>query len=210
MRRSTPFSRRTEFRGDWSREHYRVLLAITGGRERMLHHAKTYDPQRVADIEGRVGDLHRAKNAHYAGWVRTNGGALRPGVKRLLAEAVAADLRLAVATTTSRANLDALLLAAFPEGSPFEVLICGEDVRAKKPDPEVYVKALLALNLPPAACIAFEDTHNGVRAARRAGLRVVATPSVYSAGEDFSDATLVANDLDAGSVTVEMLTKLAR
>ena len=189
----------------WSQAHYRALLSVTGGRERMFHHAKLFDPERLTAIEMRIDELHKAKNAHYADWVRASGGALRPGVRRLIEDATAAEFRLAIVTTTSRANIDALLSAAFPTGSPFEAQICGEDVRAKKPDPEAYLKALDVLDLPPSVCLAFEDTHNGVLAARRAGLRVVVTPSLYSAGEDFSDATWVVDDLEAGDVTVEKL-----
>ena len=180
----------------WELEHYRDLLRVTGGKERMLHHARAHDPERLGAVETQIHDLHKAKNERYADWVKSSGGALRPGVRRLIAEARTKGLRLAVVTTTSRANLDALLGAAFPEGSPFKVQVCGEDVRAKKPDPEAYLIALRRLALAPEACVAFEDSRNGLVAARAAGLRTVVTPSLYSAHEDFSGATLLARDLD--------------
>ncbi len=183
---------------NWTQAHYRDLLRVTGGKERMLSHARLHDPERFAEVEARVGELHQAKNARYAQWVAANGGALRPGVRRLIGEAKAAWLRLAIVTTTSRANIDALLAAAFGGANPFDVMICGEDVSRKKPDPEAYVVALERLGLAPEAGVALEDTRNGVLAARAAGLDVIVTPSLYSEGEDFSGASLVAPDLDRG------------
>jgi hypothetical protein len=77
----------------------------------------------------------------------------------------------------------------------FDAVVCGEDVTALKPDPEVYKIALQRLGLPAERCLAFEDTRNGVDSAIGAGLRVVVTPSLYSAGQDFSTATTVLEDL---------------
>ena len=74
-------------------------------------------------------------------------------------------------------------------------MVCGEDVTALKPDPEVYRTALDRLGLPAEQCLAFEDTRNGVDSAIGAGLRVVVTPSLYSEGQDFSAATTVLEDL---------------
>ena len=161
----------------WEQPHYRELLRVTGGKERMLHHARRFDPARLPVVEAQLEALHKAKNARFGQWMQAEGGVLRPGVRRLIGEAQAAGLRLAVVTTTSRANLDALLAAAFP-ASPFEVVVCGEDVSAKKPDPEAYVRALARLGLAPGEALAFEDTRNGLLAAKGAGLRCVVTPSV--------------------------------
>ena len=68
---------------------------------------------------------------------------------------------------------------------------------AKEPpkDPKVYRIALQRLGLPAGRCLAFEDTRNGVESAVGAGLQVVVTPSLYSAGQDFSTATAVLDDL---------------
>jgi HAD superfamily hydrolase (TIGR01509 family) len=106
-------------------------------------------------------------------------------VRRLIAEARASGLKLGIATTTSRANVEALLTAAFGTSEGFHAIVCGEDVAKKKPDPEAYLLALRALALPAEACVAFEDSRNGLLAARGAGLRTVVTPSVYSVGDDF-------------------------
>jgi len=180
----------------WDHAHYRDLLRVAGGKERMLHHARQHDPQRLATVEAQLEPLHRAKNARFAEWMKASGGALRPGVRRLIEEAKADGLRLAIVTTTSRANLEALLGAAFGGAALFDVIVCGEDVKRKKPDPEAFEMALARLQLAPQEALAFEDSRNGLLAARGAGVKVVVTPSVYSHGEDFREASLLVSNLE--------------
>jgi HAD superfamily hydrolase (TIGR01509 family) len=182
----------------WDQDLYRDLLKVTGGKERMLHYARAHDPARLGGIASKVEAMHEAKNALYAELVKTSAGALRPGVRRLVEEARARGLRLAIATTTSRANVVALLSAAWgPQGAEiFSVVVCGEDVARKKPDPEVYTLALRRLGVSPQACVAIEDSRNGLAAASAANIRAIVTPSVYSAHEDFTGAWALARDLD--------------
>lgn len=178
----------------WSREDYRRLLRTTGGKERIARHVAEIgaDPARL-DIPA----LHRAKTDRYTALVAAGAIALRPGVADLLDRARATGLRLAVATTTSRPNVDALIAATLgkPADAVFDVLACGDEVAAKKPAPDVYVLALERLGLPPAAALAFEDSRNGLLSALGAGLRCVVSPSAYTAGEDFSGAACVLPDV---------------
>jgi len=184
----------------WDADLYRDLLTVTGGKERMLHFARRHDPARLAEVEPRLAALHQAKNARYAELVASSRGGLRPGVRRLIEEARARGLKLAVATTTSRPNLEALIASAFgPESaSLFAALVCGEDVSRKKPDPEVYRIALQRLDAPARESVAIEDSRNGLLAARAAGIATLVTPSLYTAHEDFDGAALLAADLDHG------------
>ena len=191
---------RTGLGWNWDRTIYRELLTTTGGKERMVRHARDADPARLGEVEARLADLHAAKNRLYADQVATNGGALRPGVRRLIDEAEAAGVACAVVTTTSRPNIEALLAAAFGERARdiFATLVVGEDVQRKKPDPEAYRIALERLRLPAAQCVAIEDSRNGLTAARAAGLATLVTPSLYTSHEDFSGAALVVPDLERG------------
>jgi HAD superfamily hydrolase (TIGR01509 family) len=109
---------------------------------------------------------------------------LRPGVERLIREAHAEGLRLAIATTTSTANIEALFDAMLgPEGLGwFEVVAAAEQAPVKKPDPSVHLWVLERLGLPAADCLAIEDTRNGVQGASAAGVPVLATQSFYSEG----------------------------
>lgn len=179
----------------WDEELYGELLAVTGGKERIHHYAARYAPAVAAraDFAERVRALHAAKTRHYVALVEAGAVPLRPGIGALLAAARAAGLRLAIATTTSAENVDALLRATLGPAAPgwFEVIGAGDVVPAKKPAPDIYQWVLERLALPAAACIAVEDSRNGLRAALGAGLRCLVTPGEYSGDEDFSGAAAV-------------------
>jgi beta-phosphoglucomutase-like phosphatase (HAD superfamily) len=101
--------------------------------------------------------------------------------------------RMGIATTTSRANLDALLSTHLGPGwtAWFACVVCGEDVARKKPDPEVYELALAKLRLAPEDVLAIEDSPDGTLAARRAGIPVVVTRSVYFAQTPIEGAAAI-------------------
>lgn len=181
----------------WTVEDYRRLLTTTGGRERIFRFIGEVEPERAAALAGHedpfVRRLHARKTELYALGVRRGEVALRPGVPELLARARGLGIALAVATTTSRANVEALF-DAHPEALPrgwFATLVCGEDTKRKKPDPEVYALALERLGVAPERALAVEDSRNGVLAAEAAGIPVVAIPSLYTSGDDPGPADLV-------------------
>jgi len=179
----------------WDEELYGALLAVTGGKERMRHYLDRYRPDwvRPADLDGLIARLHAAKTRYYTKLLAQGSIPLRPGVARLLDEARAAGIRLAIATTTTPENVTVLLEHALaPEAVAwFEVIAAGDVVPAKKPAPDIYRYALEQLGLAPEACLAFEDSENGLRAARGAGLRTVVTVNDYTRDQDFTDAVLV-------------------
>lgn len=183
----------------WDQDRYRELLKVSGGKERIRHFLVQSHPDMLEldDVDGLIAALHRIKTRHYTEAVVTGRVSLRPGVARLINEAKVEGLRQAVVTTTSRANVDALLLAAFGLGweSVFDVICCAEDAPVKKPAPDAYLWTLERLGLTGAHCLAIEDTGNGVQAAREAGVPVLVTESVYSRGEDFSGSVAVLSDL---------------
>ena len=179
----------------WDERLYGELLAVTGGKERIAHYAQRFDPGFLAapDAPQRIAQLHAGKNAHYAAIAESGELPLRPGVAALFDSLAAAGVRLAIATTTSRANVDVLLRTCLGADAAqrFDAIVCGEDVARKKPDPEAYVLALHDLALPAARCVAVEDSANGLRAALAAGLATVIVRSLYTRGEDFSGARAV-------------------
>ena len=192
---------------NWSEDTYRVLLKVTGGRERIRAFLDSIRADASAvDVEA----LHKRKNVIYAAQVEAGAAALRPGVARLIDEARAGGVRLAIATTTSRSNLSALLAASL-SGIQFDAMVAGEDVRAKKPDPEVYRRTLAQLGLPAGACVAIEDSRNGLDAARACGIATLVTPSVYTRRERFDGAAMVRASLDGPPpVTLVDLERLPR
>lgn len=167
----------------WDEAHYGELLRITGGHERLLHdmNQRPDAPRSAGEREALVRRLHAAKTRFYAARVAQGHIELRPGVRALLVEAVRAHVPLAIATTTSRANLDALMRVHLGDEwhSRFAVVACAEDAPMKKPDPQVYHLVLARLGLGAAEVLALEDAPAGVEACRRAGVPVLVTRSSY-------------------------------
>lgn len=182
----------------WDDALYRDLLRVTGGKERIAFFARDHVGAPMAD--GEIAALHRAKTDRYARAVREGGLALRPGLRDAITRAQQAGRTLAIATTTSRANVDALCSACFADGSPFSVIAAGDEVSAKKPAPDVYTLALDRLGRPPEACVAIEDSRIGLLSAKAAGLRCVVSPSRYTDQDDFAEADEVVDELSQSSL----------
>lgn len=189
---------------EWSVPLYGELLRVTGGKERIRTYLAEHRPDFVPSepLDDFIRGLHQRKTAHYTQMMRAGGIGLRPGVLRLLREAMDAGIRLAIATTTTPANVSALLSAvAVPGHYPalehwFEVVAAGDVVPAKKPAPDIFSLALAQLELPATACVAVEDSDNGVRSALGAGLdALLVTVSSYTQDQDLGDAALVVDGL---------------
>ncbi|WP_166293964.1 MULTISPECIES: HAD family hydrolase [unclassified Bradyrhizobium] len=179
----------------WDRVTYARLLRVAGGKERIhaFDQRNAVPSLTFADIA----DLHRIKTARYAALIAAGGCPLRPGVRAFLGNARRRGQRLAIATTTSHGNIDALLSVALglDWADLFEAIVAGDDVPRKKPAPDVYVEVLARLGLAPSDCIAIEDSGNGLVAASHAGIPVVITRSAYFGDDDFAEALLVVDDL---------------
>jgi HAD superfamily hydrolase (TIGR01509 family) len=179
----------------WSPELYRELLQVTGGKERL---AAFFERTRLTEGErGRLSALiprlHATKTSFYLERIKLGRVSVRSGVRRLMTEARAAGVRLAIASTTSPDNVSALLEGALGYGAlnEFCVIAAGDAVPRKKPAPDIYLLALSRLGVTARRAIAFEDSAVGVASAKAAGLLTVATPSDWTRGQDFAAADLV-------------------
>jgi len=179
----------------WSRTDYRRLLSTTGGKERIARHIASLDlaDGDRAELIARIPQMHAAKTRFYSSVVRDGAVPLRPGIARLLDEAAAAGCRLAIASTTTAVNIDALLHATLGGRALdlFGVIACGDQVAAKKPAPDIYLLALQHLGVRADHAIAFEDSANGLRAATAAGLWTVVTPTYWTEDHNFDEAGLL-------------------
>ena len=185
---------------DWGPPLYAQLLAISGGKERLRHYIDTLrvsGAERARLLET-IPALHDTKTRIYTELIQRGRRPFRPGVLPLLGAASAAGLKLAIASTTTSANVSALLEANLgpSAGIRFDVIACGDQVKAKKPAPDIYRLVLASLRLAPEDCIALEDSLNGLRAAKAAGLATVVTPSRWTMEQDFSAADLVLPSLE--------------
>ena len=199
----------------WGVDLYGDLLKIAGGKERMRHYFETHGwPESVsADKDAFLAEMHKTKTAIFADLIATGSLPLRPGVLRLVDEAIAAGVRLGVCTTSNPKSIDAVLDLMGPERKArFEFVLAGDIVSRKKPDPEIYEMAKSKLDLPPDKCVVVEDSRNGLLAAIGAGLPCFITTSTYTVEEDFAGAIGVAPELGdppAAIVTLQQLSMLA-
>ncbi|MGH8284437.1 MAG: HAD family hydrolase, partial [Steroidobacteraceae bacterium] len=142
--------------------------------------------------------VHRSKTLAFVELVRRGEVRPRTGIRRFLGEARAAGLRLAIASTTSAENVEALLAGSLGPGISrwFDVIATGDVVANKKPAPDIYRLALSSLGVAPRNAVAIEDSQIGVQAATAAGLVTIATPTRWTAEQDFAGAELVLRSLD--------------
>jgi len=169
----------------WDDRHYGQLLRVSGGFERLMHDMATREgaPTSIEERAALARAIHAEKNAYYAHLVRSGAIPLRQGVLACMQQCRDQGLNMGITTTSSRANVEALI--AVHLGASWRewvaVVVCGEDVELKKPDPEVYACAVAELGLSPHQTLAIEDSPDGVAAARAAGVPVIVARSAYFA-----------------------------
>jgi HAD superfamily hydrolase (TIGR01509 family) len=183
----------------WSESLYGQLLEVTGGKERINYFVDSFltDFQKPDAFDDFVADLHAAKTKRYTTLLASGSIPLRTGVKRLLSEARAEGLRLAIATTTTPANVEALLQHCLGNGAQswFEVIAAGDIVPAKKPAADIYQYVLDEMSVSREECLAFEDSENGLISARGVGLTTLVTVNGYTKQHKFTDAAVVLDQL---------------
>ncbi len=187
----------------WSEEEYGRKLAIAGGKERMkslLTEDFVAEAGLPADPEGQkamLADWHRRKTAIYTELVAAGKLPGRPGVARVIGEALDAGWDLAVASTSAEASVRAVLdhVVGPAQAARFALVLAGDVVEKKKPAPDIYLLAVERLGADPANTLVVEDSRNGLLAAAGAGLTCLVTVNGYTEDEDFSEAALVVTSL---------------
>ena len=202
----------------WSVADYQEKVRIGGGKERL---ASLLTPEFVAaaglpaDAMGQqdaVAAWHRRKTAIYAELVAAGAVPPRPGIARIVAEALAAGWLVAVASTSAEPSVLVTLERAVGAGSARAVTVfAGDIVPRKKPAPDIYLLALDSLGVPAANVVVIEDSRNGLLAATGAGLTCMITVNDFTAAEDFSEAALVVSSLgDPGGEPTTVLANRSR
>jgi HAD superfamily hydrolase (TIGR01509 family) len=196
----------------WDVDLYGELLKTGGGKERMTKHFDTVGwPSNVAEADRKafVAELHAYKTKQFSGLVESGAVPLRPGVQRLIDDAFANDLKVAVCSTSNVDAVTTIVKTLLGEERLAKIpIFAGDMVKAKKPAPDVYLLAATTLGLDPSRCWVVEDSNIGLRAAKAAGMKCVVTKSVYTEDEDFEGADACIKDLDNGldgQVTVTYL-----
>jgi HAD superfamily hydrolase (TIGR01509 family) len=178
----------------WGRRVYCDLLRIAGGQERLARFIELTEVP-LADkmlLREQIPTIHAAKTAFYSQYLATGCVQLRDGVEPLIAQARHARLKLAIASTTTRANIEFLLHYVFSRQTRdvFDLIASG-DSAPKKPAPAIYDFVLDRLGLRAIDALAIEDSANGLASAKGADLCTLVTPTFWTECEDFSTADAV-------------------
>ena len=197
---------------DWGVDRYGVLLEVGGGKERMTAHWNEVGWPDVIPEEGRqdkVKSLHLQKTDIFMDMINEGAIPLRPGVLRLVDEAIENDVALACCSTSNDKAVSNLIKTLMGEErwSKFQIF-AGDMVKAKKPAPDVYNMAVEKMGLDKSKCVIVEDTQIGKEAAMAAGIKCIVTKSAYADREDFTGADLVVDNLDDGNVSLDTLSSL--
>jgi len=184
---------------EWNVERYGKLLEVGGGKERMTAHWNEVGWPNAIPEEDRVAKvkaLHLQKTDIFMDLIDEGSIPLRPGVIRVVDDAIASGVRLACCSTSNDKAVKNLIktLMGPDRAAKFQVF-AGDMVKAKKPAPDVYNMAVEEMGLDKSRCVIVEDTHIGVGAAVAAGISCIVTMSSYSKGEDFTGAKLVVEEL---------------
>ena len=199
---------------EWDVQLYGDLLKVAGGKERMRHYFNSHQwPDNITDKDVYIKELHKLKTDCFMQIIESSQLPLRPGVARLVDEAIADDITLAVCSTSNERAVTLVVerLLGPERRSCFAAILAGDVVSKKKPDPEIYNLAAHKLNLEPTQCIVVEDSRNGFLAAQAAGMHCIVTTNGYTEQEDFSHADLVVSELGDPpevQVNIETLKKI--
>jgi len=176
---------------EWSVARYGELLHTAGGKERMCRHFDECGwPPGATDRNTLIQELHRLKTDLFMKIVEHGELPLRPGVARLVDEARAGGVTLAICSTSNERAVNTIVekLLGPERKAAFALILAGDVVSHKKPDSEIYDLAARRLGVAPQACVVIEDSRNGLLAAKAAGMRCVITTNDYTVGEGFAEA----------------------
>lgn len=188
---------------EWDAGLYGELLRIGGGKERMTGYFNqnnnwpdfVKEEDRVEFIKG----LHALKTSMFKGLVESGAVPLRPGVQRLIDDAFANDIKVAVCSTSNVDAVTTIVRTLLGEERLAKIPIyAGDMVAKKKPAPDVYNLAATELKVDPARCWVIEDSEIGMKAGKSAGMNVCVTKSIYTKDEDFTNNDICIDDLDNG------------
>lgn len=191
---------------EWGVAEYKELVKVAGGKERMKDYFdRNKWPEQYPDKEQLILNLHAKKTKFFMQLIESGKLPLRPGVKRLVDEAIAKGIKLAVCSTSNEKSVRLIveLLLGAERKTHFGAILAGDIVSKKKPDPEIYTLCAKTLDLNPENCFVVEDNHNGLLAAKAAGFNCLITTNEYTIEEDFTVADFVVNELgDGGNINI--------
>ncbi|KAI4365966.1 hypothetical protein MLD38_021899 [Melastoma candidum] len=181
----------------WDVDLYGELLKIGGGKERMTAYFNKVGwpekaPKGEAERKEFIASLHKRKTELFMALIEKKLLPLRPGVAKLIDQALSNGVKVAVCSTSNEKAVSAIVSFLLgPERAEQIKIFAGDVVPRKKPDPAIYTLAATTLGVDPSSCVVVEDSAIGLAAAKAAGMKCIVTKSGYTAEEDFVDADAV-------------------
>ena len=186
----------------WDQTLYKQLLQIAGSKNRINYFNNLSKPKLSNNL---IREILERKNRIYIEKLQKNSVKVCSGVKELV-NLLKSEMKLALATSTSKENVDALILKIWGEktNAIFSAISTPEEYAKNKPAPDLYINALKKLSLKPHQAIAIEDSEIGLKSAKAAKIKTIVVPSIYTQGSDFSNADLIVSDLFDPRVKVRL------
>ena len=183
---------------NWDAATYRRLLSINGGQARLRAY-RDEDASRSDVTQAVIANLHERKTHHYAALTANGSLTPRKGVAELIKACQHAGVRVALCTSTSVENVDAIKAALGDalDFSTFASITTIDKIRGVKPAPDAYLHCLAQLGLSAHEVVAIEDTPVSMVSALAAGIAVIVTPGAMTDDQDFSSAALKVDDFAA-------------
>ncbi|XP_058096862.1 haloacid dehalogenase-like hydrolase domain-containing protein At4g39970 [Magnolia sinica] len=193
---------------NWGLEFYDVLQnQIGGGKPKMRWYFSENGwpsssifgapPAEDSDRAKLIDMIQDWKTERYKEIIKSGTVEPRPGVLRLMDEAKAAGIKVAVCSAATKSSVILCLenLIGIERFQSLDCFLAGDDVKEKKPDPSIYLTALKKLGVLVKNCLVVEDSVIGLQAATKAGMSCVVTYTSSTANQDFKDAIAVYPDL---------------
>ena len=200
----------------WSEEEYSGLLKTGDSKQRYLAYferTNSWPDSVVSGFQTKsdfAAEMQRLKNEQFdTVFTRTLASGelkLRPGIKKLVEDALARNVPVAVCSNSNYRPVRAIIESFFDLANADIPVYGGDSVLQKKPNPEIYTTAADKFNIRDySKCLVIEDSNMGLVAAKKAGMRCVVTTSKFTMDEDFSKADLVVSDLESAGLTFASL-----
>ncbi len=193
----------------WGVNYYHELLQVGGGKERIKFYFQKIgfsNPDYDKDPDGFIKMLHARKTELFVGLIKAGKLPLRPGIRRLMEEINNRGAFLGICTTSNEKAAMAVKKYML-RGIKVNLLLAGDIVKNKKPNPAIYKMALNKSGISPKNAFVVEDSGIGVLAGKGAGIAVIATVNGYTRNEDVSSADIVVDCLGDPEGTVSNLLK---
>ncbi|KAL1541969.1 CBBY-like protein isoform X1 [Salvia divinorum] len=181
----------------WDVDLYGELLKIGGGKERMTAYFNKVGwpdkaPAAEQDRKEFIASLHKRKTELFMALIEKKLLPLRPGVAKLVDQALGNGVKVAVCSTSNEKAVSAVVSFLLGSERAEQIQIyAGDVVPRKKPDPAIYLLAAETLGVEPSSCVVIEDSGIGLAAAKAAGMTCIVTKSGYTGDEDFEKADAV-------------------